>query len=268
MARIATAKPAKDRDLHEGLTPKGQLHGNAIERTDAMSRFLSGTTLLDPAAQKRSSYPSDPGSLMTVALISAVLACTWACNESRSPTEPTTEECGGYANWQTSDYILPYPVGTAFQIVQGNCSSPNSNAWNSHQSPGPWMYAYDFLLPIGTPIVAVLGGIVHWAHDAYPEGGSGNNSIVIEHFDGTYAGYGHLTFGGALVEIGEQVAQGERIGTSGSSGDTDTPHLHLHVSPCPDVDEGACRSLPMTFRNTRPNPSGLILGEFYESLPF
>jgi murein DD-endopeptidase MepM/ murein hydrolase activator NlpD len=119
------------------------------------------------------------------------------------------------------------------------------------------MFAYDFLLPTGTPIVAVRGGEVAWAYDSYPDGpGEYGNSVVIDHGDGTYAGYGHLTSGEALVAQDQQVAQGERVALSGLSG-TDTAHLHLHVSPCLDVDEGACRSRGACSWGspTRPSPT-------------
>lgn len=190
-----------------------------------------------------------------------------ACGEDDPVDTGPVEPCTGYPDWQTSDYVLPYQVGSAFSIVQGNCSPTHGEGWNSHQSPGPWMYAYDFLMPVGTPIVAARGGTVVWANDDQPDDSDEGNGVVIDHGDGTYAGYGHLAFGGVSVIIGQQVGQGEQIALSGSSGTT-TPHLHFHVSPCTDVDTGSCRSLPLTFRNTRSNPTGLILGETYEALPY
>ena len=92
----------------------------------------------------------------------------------------------------------------------------------------------------GTPVVAAHGGTVVWAFDAYADNArSDNNSVVIDHGNGTFAGYGHLRQGGLTTAIGQVVAQGERIALSGSSG-TDTPHLHFYVSPCTDVDLDAC----------------------------
>ena len=47
--------------------------------------------------------------------------------------------------------------------------------------------------------------------------------------------------------------------------DTVAAHLHFHlrVRVC-----GDCRSLPVTFRNTRPHPRGLVQTETYTALPF
>jgi murein DD-endopeptidase MepM/ murein hydrolase activator NlpD len=187
-------------------------------------------------------------------------------------TDPE-EPCGGYPDWESSPYVLPYGVGTAHEVVQGNCTPAEFDSWNSHGAygpfGGPWAFAYDFLMPIGTEIVAVRGGTVVFVWDEYSDNyKEEGNSISIRHDDGTYAGYGHLTQHGALVEVGQQVTQGEIVALSGNSGPSDTPHLHFEVRPCEDLGTPACETLPVTFRNTRPNPTGLQRGEVYEALPY
>ena len=179
--------------------------------------------------------------------------------------------CEGYPypDWETSPYVLPYRVGTSHEVVQGNCTPSWYGGWNSHQEPAPWAYAYDFLMPIGTPIVAARGGTVVYVLESLADDHwDKENLLIIEHSDGTHSAYAHLTQWGSLVEEGQQVAQGEQIALAGMSGNTDTPHLHFQVSPCTDIGSASCRSLPVTFRNTTPNPKGLERGKVYEALAY
>ncbi len=187
-----------------------------------------------------------------------------ACHES--PTEPTVPEgetCGPYSDWQTSSYVLPYAVGTGYFISQGNCS-----IIGSHQGGG--RHAYDFEMPTGTEIRAILGGTVVDLDVSHPDGTGqrpDNNFLQVLQEDGTYAAYVHLTTDGALVDIGDSVAQGQPIALSGNSGSTGgLPHLHLQLGMC--RERNSCDTLPVTFRNTDPNPLGLIMGEFYVAQPF
>ncbi len=197
---------------------------------------------------------------LTLAL---TLVLASACSES--PTEPTlppADECGPYPDWQTSSYVLPYAVGSGYLISQGNCS-----VIGSHQ--GGSRHAYDFEMPIGTEVHAALGGVVVDLDVSHPDGTGRrpDNFLQVLQDDGNYAFYVHLTQDGALVEVGAAVVQGQPIALSGNSGSTGgLPHLHFQVEPC--RDRSICDTLPITFRNTDPNPSGLIVGNHYVALPF
>jgi len=52
------------------------------------------------------------------------------------------------------------------------------------------------------------------------------------------------------------VRAGSRIGQTGG-----VPHLHFQVSPCSEPVR--CGILPVTFRNTTPNPDGLKFDQSY-----
>jgi murein DD-endopeptidase MepM/ murein hydrolase activator NlpD len=161
----------------------------------------------------------------------------------------------------TSKYILPYPVGTGYKVNQANCSGHgHSNFWN---------HGYDFVMDIGTPVLAAREGIVGWAKDSCVDGnGDCTNLITILHDDGTVALYSHLTKGSIKVRHGEQVRAGLFIGNSGNTGNTGgLPHLHFSVHPCNELPgfpkAGICPSLPVNFRNTSANPHGLSAGNTY-----
>lgn len=204
-------------------------------------------------------------------LVASLVSLNCGDNNPTAPSlpsqDPVSGQCGGHPDWASSEYVLPYPAGIGYEVVQGNCSS-GAAYWNSHQVGTPWTYAYDFLMPIGSPIAAVRAGTVVFVREQYTDIDKGlekGNAVVIEHEDGTFAGYGHLTHNGALVALGQQVIQGQAIALSGNSGESVIPHLHFQVSPCQVME--SCKSLPITFRNTKPHPSGLLVGEVYVALP-
>jgi murein DD-endopeptidase MepM/ murein hydrolase activator NlpD len=148
----------------------------------------------------------------------------------------------------------------AFVVGQGNCTD------GSHAPGSLVAYAYDFLMPVGTPIVAARAGTVLLVEERYIDGNrtaGEENYINVVHDDGSVAGYVHLTHDGALVEVGDRVEQGQTIGLSGDTGSSSQPHLHFHVQACQ-----GCGTVPVTFRNTRAHPNGLVEGQSYEAGPF
>jgi murein DD-endopeptidase MepM/ murein hydrolase activator NlpD len=185
------------------------------------------------------------------------------------PSSPNVREtCSGYPPWETSDYVLPYPVGTAYQVHQGNCSGFGHS--------GFWKYSYDFTMPIGTTVTAARGGqVLYEAGGAHDGETALTNLVTIQHEDGSVAVYSHLTFHGPLVVAGQMVNAGDPVGKSGNTGNTGGfPHLHFSVHPCgklpglPGGDDFSCPSIPVTFKNTNPNPEGLLQGSIYPALPY
>ncbi len=68
--------------------------------------------------------------------------------------------------------------------------------------------------------------------------GSYGNEVVIQHSDGMYSQYAHLS--SLEVTTGQTVTGGQQIGLSGSTGNSTGPHLHFEVRTGPsygsDVD--------------------------------
>ena len=95
-------------------------------------------------------------------------------------------------------------------------------------------YAVDFIVPIGTPVLAARAGVVMETIANYDTGGQNAkiyadraNFIRILHDDGSMALYAHLKESGILVSIGQRVGLGEPIGYSGNTGFSSGPHLHF-----------------------------------------
>lgn len=144
-------------------------------------------------------------------------------------------------------FVLPYPVGEAWGVVQAIGGSFTHN--------GSFHYAFDFRMPIGSVITAAHGGVVHFVEEQYLDGDNAlghENMVIIDHGDGTFARYLHLTVDGALVEVGDVVVQGDTLALSGNTGYSTLPHLHFDVTHGCAVPLPNCQTIPFWFRNAQP----------------
>ncbi|MFD9206455.1 M23 family metallopeptidase [Streptomyces sioyaensis] len=116
-----------------------------------------------------------------------------------------------------------YTLGEPFGIAGSH--------W-SHKHSGQ-----DFVVPTGTAVKAVHKGTVV---KAGPWGGGDGpaygNAIVIQHENGTYTQYAHLSR--IEVQVGQQVGTGQQIAKSGSTGNSTGPHLHFEVRTGPNYGSG------------------------------
>lgn len=185
-----------------------------------------------------------------------------APNPNKVSGTPTAQDpCPGvvYPPQASSPYVLPWPVGGRHNVRQGNC-----NDGNSHNEKTGEQFAYDFEMPIGSSVTAARAGKVIYAEGKHTDDQhrlDQANGVFIDHGDGSFAKYGHFTHQGALVSVGQTVTAGQEIGKSGNSGLSKAPHLHFAVGFCPAgarMGSADCYTVPVTFRNTRPHPRGLI----------
>jgi murein DD-endopeptidase MepM/ murein hydrolase activator NlpD len=92
----------------------------------------------------------------------------------------------------------------------------------------------DFVVPTGTTIKAIAAGTVVSAG----WGGAYGNQVVIQHADGQYSQYAHMS--ALSVSAGQTVTEGQQIGLSGATGNVTGPHLHFEIRTTPnygsDVD--------------------------------
>ncbi|MGP3966230.1 transglycosylase family protein [Streptomyces sp. 6N223] len=92
---------------------------------------------------------------------------------------------------------------------------------------GSWSLGYhtgvDFPVATGTSVKAVTSGEVISAGWA----GSFGYEVIVRHPDGRYSQYAHLS--AISVSEGQPVSGGQRIGRSGSTGNSTGPHLHFEI---------------------------------------
>ncbi|MYT16815.1 Membrane proteins related to metalloendopeptidases [Streptomyces sp. SceaMP-e96] len=116
-----------------------------------------------------------------------------------------------------------YTLGSTFGLA--------GNMWASSHS------GQDFVVPSGTVVKAAYSGTVV---KAGPNGGGDGpaygNAIVIQHDNGMYTQYAHLSQ--INVSVGQQVGTGEKVGLSGSTGNSSGPHLHFEVRTGPNYGSG------------------------------
>lgn len=142
-------------------------------------------------------------------------------------------------------YSLPYAPDRAYRVLQGYGSR------FSHT--GREEFSIDFDMREGTPVHAARSGVVARVEESNDIGcwekgcGEYANFIVILHSDGTTGEYYHLAPQGSLVEVGDTVRRGQKIGLSGNTGHTTMPHLHFAVYRA--IDWGRTQSIAVRFES-------------------
>lgn len=177
-------------------------------------------------------------------------------------------DCSVFSSQRDTPYVLPYETGTAYEVY---ASTEHYRASNG----GVGLYAIDFIMPIGTKVLAARAGKVVSVREHFVDGNNVDleeNYVFIQHKDGSVARYFHLTHKGALVAQGDEVKAGDIIGLSGNTGQSGGPHLHFDVQACgpnlpPHYNRLPCgQTLPVTFKNTRPHTCGLKAKQKYPAM--
>ncbi len=131
--------------------------------------------------------------------------------------------------------LFNWPFAGWYRISQffGNTSYASGGAYNGRGHSG-----VDFATPMGTPIVAVMDGVVTAADDTGKHGATINGVyrqcvsygkwIVIDHENGLSTRMNHLS----LIKVvdGQRVRRGQVIGYSGNTGISTGPHLHISAA--------------------------------------
>ena len=118
---------------------------------------------------------------------------------------------------------------------------PDGKLWQGDSTKNENWYGHR------TPLTAVAAGTIVAVKDSIPENVPlapnravpitletvGGNHVIIDIGNGRYAFYAHLVPGSLKVKLGDKVKAGQPIGLLGNSGNSDAPHLHLHVGDAP-----------------------------------
>jgi len=66
----------------------------------------------------------------------------------------------------------------------------------------------------------------------------GGNHVVLKLAERRFVFLAHMQRGSVPVKPGDAVRRGQRLGVCGNSGNSDFPHVHLHVQDTPDLNKG------------------------------
>ncbi|WP_329205299.1 LysM peptidoglycan-binding domain-containing M23 family metallopeptidase [Streptomyces sp. NBC_00683] len=147
-----------------------------------------------------------------------------AAPAEKASTATNAADTTGASESNSSGYTTPVAnasVSTQYRVAGAS--------WSSGYHTGS-----DFQAASGTSVRSIGPGTVVSAGWS----GAYGNEVVIQHEDGMYSQYAHLSSLG--VSAGQTVTGGQQIGLSGSTGNSTGPHLHFEVRTGPsygsDVD--------------------------------
>ncbi|MGW4106974.1 M23 family metallopeptidase [Streptomyces sp. NPDC004976] len=121
------------------------------------------------------------------------------------------------ASW--IDPVKSYKLSASF--------AQNGGMWASKHS------GQDYAVPTGTPVLAPHGGtVVKAGGNGAGDGPAYGNAVVIKHGDKTYSQYAHLS--SVNVKAGQVVKTGQKIASSGNTGNSSGPHLHFEIRTSPN----------------------------------
>ncbi len=168
------------------------------------------------------------------------------CSVSRHPMRTTVRQLQRErpANDSSFVYELPFPPKRTYRVIQGYFSR------FTHRERA----ALDFNLRNGDTITAARSGVVVRVKQDGRRGGlnrkfrKDGNHIILQHADGSRAGYWHLRYQGSLVRTGDTISTGQPIARSGKTGYALTPHLHFLVWK---YEKGTWEQVPTPFRTQR-----------------
>ncbi|MFF9217340.1 M23 family metallopeptidase [Streptomyces viridosporus] len=117
------------------------------------------------------------------------------------------------------------------------------------QNGGMWASKHsgqDYAVPTGTPVHATHGGtVVKAGPNGAGDGPAYGNAVVINHGNGVYSQYAHLSQ--VNVKVGQIVKTDQQIALSGNTGNSSGPHLHFEIRTTPNYGSAIN---PMQFLNS------------------
>lgn len=153
------------------------------------------------------------------------------------PTQPKA----GFTDYgyYTNNFLVDNNLLNSGNLLDYNCGNRTYD-WGSGNHQGTdiilWPYAWRRMDEQVMEVVAAAPGVIvnkvdgNYDRNCANNGSGAWNAIHIQHSDGSVAWYLHFKSGSLTTKnVGAQVLAGEYLGTAGSSGSSDWPHLHFQV---------------------------------------
>ncbi|WP_405859418.1 LysM peptidoglycan-binding domain-containing M23 family metallopeptidase [Streptomyces sp. NBC_00090] len=213
----STAKASAPKAAHKRVAPKAAAPKAAPKaESESGSSQASGEETRASRGTERDSAPA-----ATAAQPDASTSAQSDASTSSQPDASTSAQSDASTSSQStgssSGWVAP---------VDGGISTPyraSGSMWSSGYHTG-----VDFIASSGTTVRAVGAGTVVSAGWS----GAYGNEVVIQHSDGSYSQYAHLS--SLSVSSGQSVSGGQQIGLSGSTGNSTGPHLHFEIRTSPN----------------------------------
>jgi murein DD-endopeptidase MepM/ murein hydrolase activator NlpD len=163
---------------------------------------------------------------------------------------------------ESARYRWPFDAATPRKLIHGVWAGSVGQA---SARPAFLKYAFDFGVPVGTPVVAARAGVVGRVVDGHTQGGAvrslvwKSNTVTVAHADGTLAIYSHLE-PGISVSVGQEVSAGEALGKSGKTGYVEEPELFFAVLR---LAEDEPRSVDVRFDDGSADGVSPVVGMYY-----
>lgn len=146
-------------------------------------------------------------------------------------------------------------LGIDFMKVDG----PSQRALSGKDRPSSSDY-----FSWGQQVLAPADGTVDSVVDGFPDNPIGTrdpnnpagNYVVIATAKDRYAFIAHLQKGSIRVRKGQKLVAGELLGLCGNSGNSDAPHVHMHVQDTPVLNQGNGQEI--TFKGINVELTGKI----------
>ncbi|MEU0943591.1 transglycosylase family protein [Streptomyces canus] len=230
-------KTSSVRDVQPQTTPQSRagraemytvVHGDSLSGIADAQKVRGGWRGLYAANRETVGADPDlilPGQRLKLRSTTATPTTTHHASTKKTSSDTGKKTEKSEKTERAADTGLIAPVNASLGTPYRKAGS----AWSKGYHTG-----VDFPVPTGTSVKAVAAGKVvtsGW-------GGSFGYQVVIRHADGRYTQYAHLS--AISVKAGQSVGGGQRIGRSGSTGNSSGPHLHFEVRTGPgfgsDID--------------------------------
>jgi hypothetical protein len=103
----------------------------------------------------------------------------------------------------------------------------------------------------GAEVLSPVSGTVVFAIDSLEDDNSkqylAGNHVIIQKSDTVFVALAHLMQYSLYVQTGDFLNPGDPIALVGNSGNSDFPHLHIHVQTTPEYDLQTSQTLPFRF---------------------